>query len=65
MKNREQFKKELTELINKLSLESGCNIPDFIIAEYLTECFEAFESATKEADRLKWTYYQTKVDWSK
>ena len=37
-----KFRKELTELINKHSIENWANIPDFILAEYLTECLADF-----------------------
>ena len=40
------LKEELTESIKKHSRESGCNTPDFILAEYLMGCLEAFEKAT-------------------
>lgn len=29
--------------INYLSLEEGCNLPDFIIADFLVHCFKALE----------------------
>jgi len=38
MKNADQFKAELTQLINRHSMENGANIPDFLIANYLVEC---------------------------
>ncbi len=37
-----QFQKELKELINRHSRENGSNTPDFILADYLTKCLEAF-----------------------
>lgn len=40
------FNKELTELINKYSLEGGSNTPDFVLAQYLCECLGAFNRAT-------------------
>ena len=36
----------LEESIKKHSRESGCDTPDFILAEYLKDCLEAFEKAT-------------------
>lgn len=39
----EKFRKELEELINKNSLENGSNTPDFILAEYLTDCLSTFD----------------------
>lgn len=35
---REAIIKDLTELINKYSLENDSNTPDFILAEYLFDC---------------------------
>ena len=45
------FEKELTELINKHSLENGSNTPDFILAKYLNDCLTTFNKATKERDK--------------
>jgi len=42
----EKFEEEITTLINRLSLESRCDVPDFIIAAYLVNCFNAFVAAT-------------------
>ena len=41
------FKKELTALINKASMENGSNTPDYILAEYLNDCLSAFDKAVK------------------
>ena len=38
-----QFKRELVSVINKCSRENHSNTPDFILAEYLMGCLEAFE----------------------
>lgn len=40
------FKKELENLINRCSKENDSNTPDFILAEYLTDCLIAFNKAT-------------------
>jgi len=37
------FLKELQELINRHSLENNSNTPDFILAEYLVDCLDAYE----------------------
>lgn len=39
------FKDELKDLINKHSKENGSDTPDFILADYLVACLEAFDSA--------------------
>ena len=38
----QEFKDELTKLINRHSLENDTNTPDFILAEYLIRCLDAF-----------------------
>ena len=40
----EEFAKELEELINKHSIENFSNTPDFILADYLMNCLEAYHS---------------------
>lgn len=37
------FRKELIELINKHSKENDSNTPDFILADYLIGCLNAFD----------------------
>jgi hypothetical protein len=39
------FKTELKQLINRHSVENGSHTPDFILADYLTNCLKAFETA--------------------
>lgn len=46
------FRKELASLINKHSLESGSDTPDFILADYLTGCLKVFDEAM--AWRKQW-----------
>lgn len=46
------FRKELEILINKESMESGSDTPDFILAEFLNECLEAFDKAVNKRDKL-------------
>lgn len=46
------FRKELESLVNRHSMESGSNTPDFILAEYLTDCLAAFDKALHE--RTRW-----------
>ena len=45
------FEKELTELINKYSLENGSNTPDYILAKYLNDCLTTFNKAIKKRDK--------------
>ena len=46
------FREELTNVLNKHSMENGSNTPDFILADYLKRCLAAFDIATQE--RQKW-----------
>lgn len=42
----------IEKAINSVSAENGSNTPDFILAEYLTNCLVAFDKATNA--REKW-----------
>lgn len=48
----EEFRKELETLINRHSLENGSDTPDFILAQYLTDCLEAFDRASRARAHL-------------
>lgn len=54
------FEEALTNLINKYSEENGSNTPDFILAKYMYECLENFNSAVSA--REKWYGRDTKTD---
>jgi len=45
-----EFQDELTELINRHSIENVCDVPDFILAEYLVNQIKAFTNATVDRD---------------
>ena len=45
-----KFQTELEQLINKYSVESESNTPDFILAEYLGNCLNAFNIAVKRRE---------------
>lgn len=47
-----KFKKELENLINSHSRENESNTPDFILAEYMSDCLIAFEKTSNA--REKW-----------
>lgn len=51
-----EFRRELKDLINKHSIENGSDTPDFILAEYLSDCLGAFERAVSKMDNR----YKTK-----
>ena len=40
--NEVEFQKELTQLINKHSMENGSNTPDFMLSDYLRKCLETY-----------------------
>jgi hypothetical protein len=45
------FRKDIEGIINKRSAENGSNTPDFILAEYLTDCLAAFDKAAVARER--------------
>ncbi len=47
-----RLQKEIESAINRYSLESGSDTPDFILAEYLTDCLKTFNKAV--CAREKW-----------
>lgn len=49
----DKFLKELTELINKYSLENRSNTPDFILARYLLDCLKVFDETLETRE---WWY---------
>lgn len=49
--DKSKFQKELDELINRNSMENGSDTPDFILAEYLTNCLNNFDIAVKSRDK--------------
>ena len=40
------FRKELQHLLNRMSMENESDTPDFMLAEYLTDCLQAYERVT-------------------
>ena len=46
------IRKEVEHAINRCSAENGSNTPDFILAEFLTDCLAAFDKASRS--REKW-----------
>ena len=52
------FEQELSALINAHSLESGSDTPDFILAQYMSDCLETFNQAM--INRSAW--YTRSVD---
>jgi len=48
----DDFRRKLQNLINSESKENGSNTPDFMLAQYLVDCLNAFDAAV--AAREKW-----------
>ena len=46
------FKKQLANLLNEYSMENESNTPDFILAQYLVRCLNAFECAVNARERF-------------
>lgn len=51
-KNKDAFRKEVEQAINRNSLENESDTPDFILAQYLSDCLAAFDRATRR--RTDW-----------
>jgi hypothetical protein len=45
MTKQSRLRKDIEQAINKHGIESGSDTPDFILAEYLTDCLRAFDKA--------------------
>lgn len=39
------LREAIRHAINRVSAENGSNTPDFLLAEYLTDCLAAFDKA--------------------
>jgi len=47
MTKREEVVEEIAAVLNKHSMENESDTPDFILAEYLVSCLEAFDRAAE------------------
>lgn len=47
-----KLREEIQHAINRTSAENGSNTPDFILAEFLTDCLASYDKAVKA--REKW-----------
>jgi hypothetical protein len=45
------FEKALQTLINQYSMENDSNTPDYILADYLTDCLDSFNKATNRRNK--------------
>lgn len=50
MAREKDFLTELSDLINRHSMENGSDTPDFILAQYMNDCLSAFNYATLKRD---------------
>lgn len=50
--NYKNFEKELSQLINKHSIENKSDTPDFMIAKYLVGCLKAFSNIVMKRDKF-------------
>lgn len=57
MPDLEGFRKDLTSLINRYSLENLSNTPDYMLADYLIDCLHAHTAAVRNRDH--WYGYNT------
>lgn len=51
MRVSKEFQDDLANLINRHSLEQICNIPDFLLAEYIAKQIESFAKTTVNRDK--------------
>lgn len=49
--NKESFRHELEDLINKHNMENSSDTPDFMLADYLINCLETFGEIVKRRDK--------------
>ena len=49
--NREAMQRAIEQAINCSSGENDSNTPDFILARYLMDCFDAFTLCSRERER--------------
>ena len=50
MNTSPSFERELESLVNRYSRESDSDTPDFILAQYIVGCLQAFNIATRSRD---------------
>lgn len=50
MSTLSEFRRDLEKLVNYHSMENGSDTPDFMLAEYLTNCLTAFNAAVMQRE---------------
>lgn len=48
--NLNDFTDEVSSLLNRLSLDNDANTPDYILAEYLCNCYETYRTCKLATD---------------
>ncbi len=48
---REYFSRELAALINRYSIDNAASTPDFVLAEYMTQCLVSYFAANKACEK--------------
>lgn len=48
--DREALRKDLAAVLNRHSAENGSDTPDFILADYLMGCLDAFNATAKRRE---------------
>jgi hypothetical protein len=54
------LRQDIESAINRHSRENASDTPDFLLAEYLTDCLAAYEKATRERERWYGRYVHGK-----
>lgn len=55
-----EFRRELSSLLNRFCRENCSDTPDFLLAEYLSDCLNAFDTAVRERERWYGRYVMGK-----
>ncbi len=48
----EKFKQEARILLNRCQCDSYCDMPDFVIAEYLVDCINTLHKGVEKTEKL-------------
>lgn len=51
--NHENFERELSSLLNKHGIDNEANTLDFLLANFMTKCLEAFIDNTKKPRNIE------------
>lgn len=49
--NTSNFREELTAILNQNSMENRSNTPDYILANFMMNCLEAFDKSVDDRER--------------